>query len=109
MAQSEFQTCNEATIITSKCDSALPETITPRKFCVAPMLDWTDRHCRYFYRLMSNHTYLYTEMITTGALLHGDRDRFLQYHPDENPLACQLGGSHPLELATSAKMVEDYG
>ncbi|MGD7033993.1 tRNA dihydrouridine(20/20a) synthase DusA [Methylotuvimicrobium buryatense] len=109
MAQSEFQTCNVATVITSKSDSALPEIITPRKFCVAPMLDWTDRHCRYFYRLMSKHAYLYTEMITTGALLHGDRDRFLQYHPDENPLACQLGGSHPLELAACAKMVEDYG
>ncbi|WP_431066716.1 tRNA dihydrouridine(20/20a) synthase DusA [Methylotuvimicrobium sp.] len=109
MAQSEFQTCSVPTVITSKSDSALPEIITPRRFCVAPMLDWTDRHCRYFYRLMSKHAYLYSEMITTGALLHGDRDRFLQYHPDENPLACQLGGSNPKDLAACAKMVEDYG
>lgn len=78
-------------------------------FCVAPMLDWTDRHCRYFYRLVSKHAYLYTEMITTGALLHGDRHRFLQFHADENPLACQLGGSNPVELAQCSKMVEDYG
>lgn len=78
-------------------------------FCVAPMLDWTDRHCRYFYRLISKHATLYTEMMTTGALLHGDRERFLGFHPDENPLACQLGGSHPMELAACAKMVEDHG
>ena len=106
---SKFQTSNDASIITARSDLASPEIITPRKFCVAPMLDWTDRHCRYFYRLISKHAYLYTEMITTGALLHGDRDRFLQFHPDENPLACQLGGSNPQDLATCAKMVEDYG
>ena len=70
-----------------------------RKLCVAPMLDWTDRYCRYFLRQISRHTLLYTEMITTGALLHGDPGRFLDFDPDEHPLALQLGGSDPAELA----------
>lgn len=80
-----------------------------RTFCVAPMMDWTDRHCRYFHRLISQHALLYTEMVTTGALIHGDRHRFLQFNPEENPLALQLGGSNPQDLATCAKMAEDYG
>lgn len=79
------------------------------RFCVAPMLDWTDRHCRYFHRLLSQHAFLYTEMVTTGALLHGDHHRFLQFNPSEHPLALQLGGSNPRELAHCAKMAEDYG
>jgi len=78
-------------------------------FCVAPMLDWTDKHCRYFHRLISKHAFLYTEMVTTGALLHGDRHRFLQFDAAEHPVAFQLGGSHPEDLASCAKMVEDYG
>lgn len=78
-------------------------------FCVAPMLDWTDRHCRYFHRLLSRHALLYTEMVTTGALIHGDRERFLQFDPAENPVAFQLGGSHPEDLAVCARMVEDHG
>lgn len=109
MAQSDFQIFKQVSAVTSKPELTSAQIITPRKFCVAPMLDWTDRHCRYFYRLISKNAYLYTEMITTGALLHGDRDRFLRFHADENPLACQLGGSNPQELAACAKMVEDYG
>ena len=80
-----------------------------RRFCVAPMLDWTDRHCRYFHRLISQHALLYSEMVTTGALIHGDHHRFLQFNATENPVAFQLGGSNPRELAICAKMVEDYG
>ncbi len=73
------------------------------------MLDWTDRHERYFLRLMSCHAYLYTEMVTTGALIHGNRDRYLQFNDQEQPVALQLGGSDPKALAECAKMAEDYG
>lgn len=73
------------------------------------MLDWTDRHCRFFHRLISQHALLYTEMVTTGALIHGDHHRFLQFNAVENPLAFQLGGSNPHELAICARMAEDYG
>jgi len=76
---------------------------------VAPMMDWTDRHCRYFHRLITPNTLLYTEMITTGALLHGDKDRFLRFSEEEKPLALQLGGSDPEALAKCAKMGENYG
>lgn len=86
-----------------------PNQNHPYKFSVAPMLDWTDRHCRYFHRLMSRHALLYTEMVTTGALIHGDQHRFLQFNAAEHPLALQLGGSNPRELAICAKMAEDYG
>lgn len=86
-----------------------PQAAGPRRVCVAPMMDWTDRHCRYFLRLISRHTYLYTEMITTGAILHGDRERVLGFHPDERPLALQLGGSDPRELAECAAIATDYG
>jgi tRNA-dihydrouridine synthase A len=79
------------------------------KISVAPMMDWTDRHCRYFLRLISKQTLLYTEMITTGALLHGDRKRFLQFHDTEHPVAIQLGGSDPKALAECAKMAEAEG
>jgi len=79
------------------------------RFSVAPMLDWTDRHCRFFLRLISKQALLYTEMVTTGALLHGDRQRFLQFDPSEHPLALQLGGSDPAGLAACAKMAEDFG
>ncbi|PCJ39953.1 MAG: tRNA dihydrouridine(20/20a) synthase DusA [SAR86 cluster bacterium] len=78
-------------------------------FCVAPMMDWTDRHCRYFLRLLSKHAMLYTEMVTTGALIHGDKARFLKFNPEEQPLAIQLGGSNPKELAECAKLAEDAG
>lgn len=73
------------------------------------MLEWTDRHFRYFLRLISRHTVLYTEMITTGAVLHGDRERLLAYHPQEHPIALQLGGSDPADLARCAQIAEDLG
>ncbi|KAF3982449.1 MAG: tRNA dihydrouridine(20/20a) synthase DusA [Methylococcales symbiont of Hymedesmia sp. n. MRB-2018] len=72
------------------------------------MLNWTDRHCRYFHRLLTHKSLLYTEMVTTGALLHGSSQRFLAFNPAENPLAFQLGGSQPKELASCAKMIEDF-
>jgi tRNA-dihydrouridine synthase A len=73
------------------------------------MMDWTDRHCRYFLRLLSRHARLYTEMIPCGAVLHGDRTRALRFHPDERPLALQLGGSEPDELADCARIAADFG
>lgn len=80
------------------------------RFSIAPMLNWTDRHDRFFLRLISQHALLYTEMITTGALLHGgDPGRFLRFHEDERPLALQLGGSHSADLKLCAKMAADFG
>ncbi len=79
-----------------------------RAFCVAPMLDWTDRHERFFLRLISRHAVLYSEMVTTGAILHGDRDRFLAFNETEHPLALQLGGSDPQALAECARIAVDY-
>ncbi|MCB1721565.1 MAG: tRNA dihydrouridine(20/20a) synthase DusA [Rhodospirillales bacterium] len=76
---------------------------------VAPMMDWTDRHCRYFHRLIAPHVRLYTEMITTGALLHGDRERFLRFDESEHPVALQLGGSEPEDLAYCADIVARSG
>jgi len=80
-----------------------------RRFCVAPMLDWTDRHERYFLRLFSKHAVLYSEMVTTGALIHGERDRYLKFNKEEHPVALQLGGSDPKAMSDCAKMAEDYG
>jgi tRNA-dihydrouridine synthase A len=79
------------------------------RLSVAPMMDWTDRFDRYFLRLISRRTLLYTEMITTGALIHGDAERFLAFDPAEHPVACQLGGSDPADLAKAARMVEEAG
>ena len=79
-----------------------------RRFCVAPMLDWTDRHCRFFLRLISQHAVLYTEMLTTGAILHGDTERFLAMNAAEHPVALQLGGSNPDDLAAACKLAEKY-
>ena len=73
------------------------------------MMDWTDRHCRYFLRQVSSRARLYTEMITTGALIHGDAERHLGFSPEEHPVAAQLGGSEPADLARCAKLVEQYG
>ena len=83
--------------------------MAPHRLCVAPMMDWTDRHCRYFLRQVSSRAFLYTEMITTGALLHGNVERHLAFSPEEHPVAAQLGGSEPDELARCAKLVEQYG
>jgi tRNA-dihydrouridine synthase A len=79
------------------------------RFCIAPMLDWSDRHCRYFWRLLSTNAVLYTEMITTGALLRGDTKRFLQFDVSEHPIALQLGGSDRTDLAACARLAEQYG
>jgi len=80
-----------------------------RRFSVAPMMDWTDKHCRMFHRTLSQHALLYTEMVTTGALIYGDAERHLAYNQGEHPVALQLGGSNPAELAQCAKMAEAYG
>jgi tRNA-dihydrouridine synthase A len=79
------------------------------RFSVAPMMDWTDRHCRVFHRLMTRRALLYTEMLTTGAIIHGDRVRLLGFDQSEHPVALQLGGSDPRDLATAAKIGEDFG
>ena len=79
------------------------------RLSVAPMMDWTDRHCRYFHRLLSRHALLYTEMVTTGALIHGDVSRHLRFNAEEHPLALQLGGSEPADLAHCAKLGQDWG
>ena len=78
-------------------------------FSVAPMMDWTDRHCRMFHRLMTRRARLYTEMLTSGAIIHGDRRRLLAFDEREHPVALQLGGSDPRDLATAAKIGEDFG
>ncbi|MET0105751.1 MAG: tRNA dihydrouridine(20/20a) synthase DusA [Sedimenticola sp.] len=80
-----------------------------RRLCIAPMLDWTDRYCRYFLRLISRHVVLYTEMVTTGAIIHGDRERFLKFDGSEHPVALQLGGSDTKDLAACARLGEQWG
>jgi tRNA-dihydrouridine synthase A len=80
-----------------------------RRLSVAPMMDWTDRHCRVFHRQITRHTWLYTEMVTTGALVYGDVERHLRYDEVEHPVALQLGGSDPVDLAKSAKLGEQWG
>jgi tRNA-dihydrouridine synthase A len=79
------------------------------RFSVAPMMDWTDRHCRVFHRLLSRRALLYTEMLTTGAIIHGDRARLLGFDASEHPVALQLGGSDPADLATAARIGQDFG
>src|SRR5215470_1084136 len=85
------------------------ESTKIHRFSVAPMMDWTDRHCRVFHRLMTRRARLYTEMLTTGAIIHGDRARLLAFDASEHPLALQLGGSSPADLAQSARIGEDFG
>jgi tRNA-dihydrouridine synthase A len=89
-------------------ESSIVKTPT-HPISVAPMMDWTDRHCRFFLRQISRHALLYTEMVTTGAVLHGPRDRLLAFHPDEHPVALQLGGSDPAALAECARIAEGLG
>ena len=86
----------------------MPEA-NPWRLSVAPMLDWTDQHCRYFHRLLSKRALLYTEMVTTGALIHGDVARHLRFHAEEHPVALQLGGSDAADLAHCAKLGQDWG
>ncbi|RZT41907.1 tRNA dihydrouridine(20/20a) synthase DusA [Cupriavidus agavae] len=83
--------------------------VRPRRISVAPMMDWTDRRCRTFHRSLSRHTWLYTEMVTTGALLHGDVPRHLDFDAAEHPVALQLGGSEPADLAQAARLGEQWG
>jgi len=80
-----------------------------RRLSVAPMMDWTDRHCRVFHRQITRHTWLYTEMVNTGALVYGDAERHLRFDDIEHPIALQLGGSDPGDLAKSAKLGEQWG
>ncbi len=80
-----------------------------RRFSVAPMMDWSDRHCRYLWRLISKNALLYSEMVTTGALIHGDAARFLEFNQAEEPVALQLGGSNAQDLAKCARMAQDWG
>ena len=84
-------------------------TTNPWRLSVAPMMDWTDRHCRYFHRLLTRRTRLYTEMVTTGALLHGDVPRHLDFNEEEHPVALQLGGSEAADLAHGAKLAQQWG
>ena len=86
----------------------MPITELNRKFSVAPMLDWTDRHCRYFLRLISKHTLLYTEMVTTGAIIYGKGD-YLGFNTEEHPVAVQLGGSDPADMARCAVLSQERG
>ncbi|MGE0514391.1 MAG: tRNA-dihydrouridine synthase, partial [Hyphomicrobiaceae bacterium] len=82
---------------------------SPYRFSVAPMMDWTDRHCRCFHRLMTRHALLYTEMVTADAILHGKREQLLDFSPEEHPVALQLGGSDPVKLAEAAVIGEAWG
>ncbi len=80
-----------------------------RRLSVAPMMDWTDRHCRFFHRLLSKNTLLYTEMINAGAIVHGDVPRHLRFNAEEHPVALQLGGSEPDKMAQASKIAEEWG
>ena len=84
-------------------------TTLDHRLCTAPMMDWSDRHCRYFFRQLSSYAVVYTEMVTTGALIHGDVERHLRFDAAEHPVALQLGGSDPADLAHCARLGEQYG
>jgi len=81
----------------------------PWRLSVAPMMDWTDRHCRYFHRLLTRHTLLYTEMVNAGGILYGGTERHLRYNAEEHPVALQLGGNEPEKLAQAARLGEQWG
>jgi tRNA-dihydrouridine synthase A len=89
--------------------SAAAVTSQAARLSVAPMMDWTDRHCRYFHRLMTRHAMLYTEMVTAAAVIHGPRHRLLDYSGEEHPIALQLGGSDPRDLAQAVRIARDWG
>jgi tRNA-dihydrouridine synthase A len=97
------------TITAPTADTTAARKLPSRRLSVAPMMDWTDRHCRVFHREITKHTWLYTEMVTTGALVYGDVERHLRFNEEEHPVALQLGGSDPADLATSAKLGEKWG
>jgi len=88
---------------------SLPMDRPIHRFCIAPMMDWTDRHCRFFHRILSRHAVLYTEMVTADAVIHGDRDRLLGFSSAEHPVALQLGGSDPAKLAAAAGIGVAWG
>ena len=119
MRKKKIRTYNLAPMKPTMTEFESPQTQTPtnsaqrrgvvRPLSVAPMMDRTDRHFRFLFRCISRHSLLYTEMVTTGAILHGDRDRILGYHPDEHPIALQLGGDDPKALSECAHIAEDLG
>lgn len=86
-----------------------PLSTLDRRFTLAPMMEWSTSDCRTFWRMLTKKAVLYSEMVTTGALLHGDKKRFLDYNAGEHPLALQLGGSNPADLAECARIAEDWG
>ena len=88
---------------------ALLTPYSPWRLSVAPMMDWTDRHCRYFHRLLTRHTLLYTEMVNAGGILYGGTERHLRYNAEEHPVALQLGGNEPEKLAQAARLGEQWG
>ena len=87
----------------------MSELPTSRRFSIAPMMDWTDRHCRYLHRLLTGNALLFTEMVTSAALVHGDAERLLGYDGSEHPVAVQLGGSDPRELAEAVRICDRFG
>ena len=87
----------------------MTQAYSPWRLSVAPMMDWTDRHCRYFHRLLTRHTLLYTEMVNAGGILYGGTERHLRYNAEEHPLALQLGGNEPEKLAQAARLGEQWG
>ena len=87
----------------------MDKAVSSHRFCIAPMMDWSDHHCRFFWRLLTRRAVLYTEMVTTGALIHGDRERFLHFNSEEHPVALQLGGSDPDELARCTEWAQEWG
>jgi tRNA-dihydrouridine synthase A len=95
--------------MSSNLSAANTAAHNPWRLSVAPMMDWTDRHCRYFHRLLTKRTRLYTEMVTTGALIHGDKPRHLDFNREEHPIALQIGGSDPHDLALAAKLGAQWG
>jgi tRNA-dihydrouridine synthase A len=95
--------------VDSPVAAAAGTPLNPWRLSVAPMMDWTDRHCRFFHRLITRRTLLYTEMVTTGALLHGDVPRHLYFDEQEHPVALQLGGSEPDDLARCAGLAQQWG
>src|SRR5213080_76152 len=92
-----------------KCSDTARTRMLDTRFCIAPMMDWTDRHCRFFHRLLTRRARLYTEMVTAEAVLHGNRDRLLAFSPEEHPVGLQLGGSDPARLAEAAAIGEGFG
>jgi len=109
---------NRATLVMTVAELQMPHAVqthtahtaqSPWRLSVAPMMDWTDRHCRHFHRLITRRTRMYTEMVTTGALIHGDVPRHLDFNASEHPVALQLGGSEPADLAHCAKLAAKWG